>query len=222
MDGSGSASPLESLLLVQFARAPQVGGVKTRMSPHLSASQALHLHCELTLWTCRQLLDSGLGQVELSVAGAGRHTLFDQCLAMGVGRITQQSGLDLGQRMYNAFRRGLAEYSGVILVGSDCPGIDPDYLKQAAAALHTVPVVVGPANDGGYVLLGARVISENLFSGIAWGTDQVLAQTQRALARVGLQWIELPRLTDIDRPEDLPIWEAIRRKAKTNASYPSR
>jgi glycosyltransferase A (GT-A) superfamily protein (DUF2064 family) len=120
--------------------------------------------------------------------------------------------------MYNAFRRGLAEYSGVILVGSDCPGIDPDYLKQAAAALHTVPVVVGPANDGGYVLLGARVISENLFSGIAWGTDQVLAQTQRALARVGLQWIELPRLTDIDRPEDLPIWEAIRRKAKTNAS----
>lgn len=218
MDAKDLGSAMEPLLLLQFAREPQEGRVKTRMLPHLSASQACHLHSELTLWTCRQLLDSGLGPVEMSVAGDTRHTLFDQCLALGVTRVSQQCGRDLGQRMYNAFQRGLEQYAAVVLVGSDCPDIDPDYLKRAVAALQTAPIVVGPANDGGYVLLGARVVTEDLFNGISWGTDQVFVQTQRALAREGLQWAELPRLTDIDRPEDLAIWEALRRESKTNAN----
>ena len=208
----------KSLLLIQFSRAPQEGRVKTRMLPHLSAARACELHCEMTLWTCRQLLDSGLGDVELSVAGDTQHTLFSRCLAMGACRVSQQQGTELGQRMYNAMQRGLARYVSVILVGSDCPGIDPAYLRQAVAALNTASVVVGPATDGGYVLLGARTIIEGVFNEMPWGSDEVYAKTCVALARAGLKWIELPWLTDIDKPEDLPVWEALKRKVESGAT----
>jgi rSAM/selenodomain-associated transferase 1 len=206
----------ESLLLIQFSRAPLEGAVKTRMLPYLSAAQACELHCEMTLWTCRQLLDSGFGDVEVSVAGDPQHALFNSCLAMGACRVSQQHGADLGQRMYDAIQRGLAQYASVILVGSDCPGIDPAYLRQAVAALHKAPVVVGPATDGGYVLLGARAISEDIFKDIPWGSDQVYAKTRVALASAELEWIELSSLTDIDTPEDLPVWKTLQLKVKAD------
>jgi len=208
----------KSLLLIQFTRAPRAGGVKTRMMPYLSAVQACELHCELTLWTCRQLLDYGFGDVELFVAGDPMHELFGQCSAMGVSRVSRQQGTDLGQRMYNAMQQGLAQYASVVLVGSDCPGIDPAYLGQAVAALDTAPVVVGPSTDGGYVLLGARVITPDIFQGIPWGTEQVYTKTRVALTRAELDWVELPWLTDIDSPTDLLVWEAVKRKAITDAA----
>ena len=200
-----------SLLLVQFARSPQEGHVKTRMMPHLSASEACDLHCKLTLWTCGQLLDCGLGVVELSVAGDTDQPLFRQCEAMGIARLTTQHGSDLGERMSNAMVHGLATYEYVILVGSDCPSIDVSYLEQAVEALQTASVVVGPATDGGYVLIGARQVKDEIFQGIPWGSDQVYTQTRLALTRSGLTWAELPYLADIDRPEDLPLWEALQR-----------
>jgi rSAM/selenodomain-associated transferase 1 len=205
------AANRESLLFVQFARSPQEGHVKTRMMPHLSASEACDLHCQLTLWTCDQLLNCGLGVVELSVAGDTDHALFRQCEAMGIARLTTQYGSDLGERMFNAVAQGLAHYECVILVGSDCPGIDVPYLEQAVEALQAASVVVGPATDGGYVLIGARQIKDQVFHGIPWGSDQVYTQTRLALARSGLTWAELPYLADIDRPEDLPLWEALQR-----------
>lgn len=205
-------------MLIQFARAPLAGQVKTRMIPHLSAAGACALHSELTLWTCRQLLGSGLGKVELSVAGDTQHALFAQCRSLGVSRILRQKGADLGQRMYNAMRCGLARYNRVILVGSDCPAIDADYLRQAVLALDTAPVVLGPAADGGYVLIGARTITQEIFADIPWGSDQVYAKTVAALARVGLGCRELPCQTDIDRPEDLPVWELLQGDTPTGAS----
>lgn len=207
----------ESLLLIQFARSPREGQVKTRMMPYLSASAACALHCELTLWACRRLLNSGLGDVELSVAGDSHHALFSRCQAMGISRVSQQRGADLGQKMYNAIRAGLAHYDKVILVGSDCPGIDAVYLRQAVAALDAAPVALGPATDGGYVLIGARSITEDVFQAIPWGSDQVYSRTQTALRGAGLTWTELPTLTDIDRPEDLPVWENLKRGASHQA-----
>lgn len=205
------AGDSDSLLLIQFARSPEEGRVKTRMMPHLSASEACDLHCKLTLWTCSQLLNCGLGTVELSVAGCADHALFNQCKAKGITRFTAQHGSDLGERMRNAMLQGLAQYDCVILVGSDCPGIDARYLAQANQGLQNFPVVVGPATDGGYVLIGARKISDEMFQGIPWGSDQVYSKTCAALTRSGLQWTELPYLADIDRPEDLAVWEALQR-----------
>lgn len=198
------------VLLIQFARAPLPGRVKTRMMPHLSATDACNLHCELVLWTCRRLLDSGLGKVELSVAGGAAYPLFERCREMGVARIREQSGRDLGQRMYRALLAGLVDHDRVILVGSDCPGIDEAYLGRALLSLEHAPVVLGPATDGGYVLIGASRIHEQVFEDIPWGTDQVFARSIAALDAAGLDWEALPELADIDRPRDLSIWESLR------------
>lgn len=197
-------------LLLQFARTPREGEVKTRLIPRLGAAGACALHCELTLWTCHQLLASRLGPVELWVDGDASHGLFDRCRDEGVTGIYAQCGEDLGQRMYHALCAGLALSTCVILVGSDCPGIDPDYLQQAASALRSASVVLGPATDGGYVLIGARRIDARVFCGIPWGSENVYAKTVAALEQAGLDWAALPVLTDIDRPSDLPVWEAVR------------
>jgi rSAM/selenodomain-associated transferase 1 len=181
------------------------------MMPHLSAAGARDLHCELVRWTCRRLLGSGLGEVEVHVAGEVDQPLFAECRSLGAANIVQQRGAGLGERMYNAILGGLERYRSVILVGSDCPGINAAYLRRAAFALNEAPLVLGPATDGGYVMIGARAIEPDIFHDIPWGTDRVYARTRAALSRKGSVWAELPALTDIDRPGDLPVWEALKR-----------
>ncbi|MCB1698686.1 MAG: TIGR04282 family arsenosugar biosynthesis glycosyltransferase, partial [Halioglobus sp.] len=161
-------------------------------------------------WTAGRLTAAALGPVELAVAGEVGHALFQRCLALGVSGLVAQRGADLGQRMHNALRVGLARYRQVVLVGSDCPGIDRAYLVQALAALEQAEVVLGRAEDGGYVLIGARRVCRAMFEGIPWGSAGVLAATTGRLRQLGLDWVELPALADIDRPGDLPNWVALR------------
>jgi len=199
-----------SVLIIQFAREPVPGQVKTRMLPHLSPDEACKLHSDLVLWSCRRLLSSSLAPVQLHVAGDKRHRVFEQCQAMGVSKILEQRGADLGQRMYRAISAALTVHEKVVLVGSDCPGIDADYVGSALRALDRVPLVLGPAEDGGYVLIGATQIDWLLFEGVNWGSAAVLSQTLERLARLDWEFEELDCSRDIDRPEDLPAWEAIR------------
>jgi rSAM/selenodomain-associated transferase 1 len=199
-------------LLIQFARSPVVGTVKTRMQPALTARQACELHCELVRWTSRTLVDAQLGRVRLAVAGDTSDPLFGDCRALGVHEITPQAGEDLGERMLRALAEALQSFDRVLLVGSDCPGMDRAYLAQALDALDQAPLVLGPAADGGYVLVGARGERppREMFSGIDWGTSRVYAQTLDRLRQSGCVWRELPVKADIDRPEDLDVWEKLR------------
>jgi rSAM/selenodomain-associated transferase 1 len=201
---------VNSTLLIQFARAPLASQVKTRMMPELTAQQACELHCELLLWTSATLAGCGLGEVELSVAGDAAHPLFGRCRELGVSRISQQRGADLGQRMYRAIQNGLQHHINVILVGSDCPAMEVSYLERAQRALDTAPLVLGPAQDGGYVLIGAREIHPEIFEGIPWGTGQVYGKTIESIRKLALSWAELPALADVDRPEDLAAWRILR------------
>ena len=191
------------LLLVQFAREPVAGQVKTRLQPHLRPEQAQRLHSAMVLHTCRTLCKSGLAPVQLAVAGDERDGLFAQCRALGVGEVVQQAAGDLGRRMAAAIEQGLREYSAVIVVGSDAPDLNAEYLARAAQLLRQSDVVLGPAADGGYVLIGMRRWLPQLFEGIAWGSRQVLEQTLGILDRQSLCYRLLPTLVDIDRPEDL-------------------
>jgi len=192
-------------LLVQFARAPQPGRVKTRMQPQLNGAQSLALHRAMVLHTCRTLRRARLGPVQVCVAGALSDPLFTRCRGYGAS-LARQSGADLGERMYRALVAGLRRHGRVVLVGSDCPALDADYLGAACAALDTVDVVLGPAVDGGYVLIGVRRLHVALFRGIPWGGAQVFAETQARLRETGLSWCALAPLADVDRPEDLPLW----------------
>ena len=112
------------LLLIQFAKSPVPGQVKTRMLPVLNAEQACSLHQELLEWTSDTLCAARLGDVELWVSGDPEHQMFKHRLTQGVSCIQLQSGGNLGARMCHALADGLARYQCVILVGSDCPAIN--------------------------------------------------------------------------------------------------
>ncbi|GAB5450054.1 MAG: TIGR04282 family arsenosugar biosynthesis glycosyltransferase [Halioglobus sp.] len=194
----------------QFARAPEPGKVKTRMQPHLSEEEACDLHRELVSWCCARLLEADMGPVELWVAGDTADALFQRCVEQGVTEVYTQCGADLGDRMLQALRSGLQRADKVILVGSDCPAINVAYLAQAAAALDQSELVLGPAEDGGFVLIGATATDTRVFDGVQWGSAEVFAAVAGNLERLGIPWSTLPMLPDIDRPEDLPLWEAVR------------
>jgi rSAM/selenodomain-associated transferase 1 len=197
-------------LLIQFARAPEPGRVKTRMQPTLSSPQALQLHRELMRHCCRRLVDAGLGPVELWLDGPSSDPAVQDCASLCGQPPRIQMGNDLGERMFSALADGLARHRRVILVGSDCPAIDGPLLHQAAQWLEQDDLVVGPALDGGYYLVGARRAWRDVFRGIDWGSGRVLAQTEQRLAQGGYRWRRLPTLQDVDRPADLPHWQEIR------------
>jgi glycosyltransferase A (GT-A) superfamily protein (DUF2064 family) len=97
-----------------------------------------------------------------------------------------------------------------VLIGSDCPGYDGEYIARAFLALSVTggdyDTVIGPATDGGYVLIGLRRPAQALFADMPWGTDAVLERTRMVLRGLGWRWLELPALADIDRPEDLAAY----------------
>ena len=117
--------------------------------------------------------------------------------------IFQQRGGDLGERMLNAAKDALQRSSSVVIIGTDCPYLSPDYIHAAFAALQTSDAVLGPAEDGGYVLIGLKRALEAVFSAVNWGSETVLAQTQNNLRCLGLSWKALGVLSDIDRPDDV-------------------
>ena len=189
--------------LLMFAKAPIAGQVKTRLLPVLSAEQAASLHRQLVAHSIATLVASRLAPVVLYVSDD--HPFWS---SLGCDfELQKQSGDDLGARMFKAMSEQLMFADQVVLIGSDCPFIDRDYLLQALKVLSAAPpkLVLGPAADGGYVLIGASAISAEVFSGVAWGGEQVLAQTLGKVDQIGWQYHCLPVLNDIDRPEDLSL-----------------
>ena len=123
--------------------------------------------------------------------------------------INQPQG-DIGARMLHAFEHHFAHHADLplLLVGTDCPMLAPGHLQQAAQALVQRDVVLIPAEDGGYVLIGMRVLVPQVFESIAWSTPQVMAQTRDQLRRASVSWFELPTLWDVDEPAD---WRRLQR-----------
>jgi rSAM/selenodomain-associated transferase 1 len=195
--------PEPGSLLIQFARAPHPGRAKTRLRPVLDPIAAARFSAALTLHTCRVLCASRLAPVEVWTDDIADLPLWEQCREAGASALRQQRGDDLGARMHHALADALTRRRQVVLVGSDCPALDPGYLARALAALERSEVVLGPAQDGGYVLIGVRRLHVSLFNGVAWGSDRVLRQTNQRLAQLGWVSQELPVLRDVDRPADL-------------------
>ena len=189
-------------LLIQFAKVPELGKVKTRMQPFLTEQQSLLLHCRLVSETYRTLIQSQLAPVELWTAGSQASAFFNELEPSPMLR--EQQGADLGMRMQHALLDGLQRYQAVVLVGSDCPFMTEGALRQALEILSAgSDCVLGPATDGGYVLIGLAQPSVQLFEDIAWGTHKVLEQTRSHLRHMDWKWQELEPLADIDKPEDL-------------------
>ena len=186
--------------ILLFAREPVEGRVKTRLAPVLGEAGALDLHRQLLRRQIDVLNEAELCPAELWVDGDPAHQAF----AAFRGERQRQVEGDLGDKMLHAARRALDRHAGVLLIGSDCPGLDAAYLEAALAALQSgLEAVLGPAEDGGYVLLGLRRAEEGVFAGIEWGGPRVLEQTRARLEALEYSFGVMTPLPDIDRAADL-------------------
>lgn len=190
-----------------FAKSPVLGTVKTRMSPPLSPAQCLRLHESLlnhTLARMRPLIDSEVeaslcltGTLEEALEQAGRMD------ARGFG-VDVQCGAHLGERLSHALATRFGQgYSKVIFVGTDCPSLGSKTVRDAIRALNRQQVVIGPARDGGYYLIGFAACLPQILQGIPWGTPAVYETTLDRLRRRGLRWKSLERQADLDTFGDL-------------------
>lgn len=181
------------------------GKVKTRLVPALGEKGAAALHRRLTRRALTTAVESKLGAVILYCDPDTRHAFFRRLKADLLVPLRSQRGADLGERMHHAMTSALSSHRAALLIGSDCPGLDQQYLRQAVVSLTSgeVPLVLGPARDGGYVLIGATRLDRRIFHAVPWGTDRVLDETRARLRELGWGWRELAPLEDVDRPEDL-------------------
>lgn len=182
-----------------FARAPVAGLVKTRLIPMLGADGAAALQrrlIERTLATARAVDGA---RVTLWVAGEPAHPFVEQVASRFGVTVAGQHGADLGERMHQAFESTGAP---MVLIGTDCPQLAPSDLAEASASLAAHDVVLQPATDGGYVLIGLTRPQPPLFEAIDWGGPQVLQQTQARIDALGLRCALRPALDDLDTPAD--------------------
>lgn len=197
--------------LLVFAKAPTPGQVKTRLAGRLGFGGAAKLYRQLLQRTLRLARAARLCPVELWCAPDARHGFFVACRREYGVRLRRQGAGDLGQRMKRALNRALAAGHPAVLIGGDCVSLSAADLRAALDLLDQgQPAVLGPAMDGGYVLIGLSRPCPGLFQGVAWGTASVLAATRRRLRRANRAWAELPLGWDVDTPNDLRRWRRFR------------
>jgi len=199
--------------LIVLTRYPTPGKTKTRLIPALGEQGAADLHAamvEHTLRWARRLRDRRPSATVQVRCDGGDSDQLRTWLGDDLDVQPQGDG-DLGQRMARAADDAFAEgTSAVVMIGTDCPDLTETLATQAFDALgDNRSLVLGPANDGGYYLIGLRRMVPELFADIAWGTDKVLNQTLAIAAQRNLSVTLLTTLNDVDRPEDLAVWQRV-------------
>ena len=220
--GAGRA-PLPVTLQV-FAKNPLPGCVKTRLVDAIGATEATALYVRLverTLATAVAARAAGIvDRVELWGAPDADAPAFAAWRERYNVELETQTGADLGAKMRNALHETIAGGSRGVLIGTDCPALDLSYLAQAVAALDNHAAVFGPAEDGGYVLVGLADAID-AFSGIPWSSTGTMAATRSKLRAAGTSWQELPTLWDVDTPPDLARWQALTESSAHASPRPS-
>jgi rSAM/selenodomain-associated transferase 1 len=194
----------QEVAVLVFAKAPVPGTVKTRLVPALGADGAARLHERLVRRTLSSVVEAGIGEIQLWCSPGPAYPMFQDLVQTYRVRVFTQRGADLGERMAHALDTALGGGRAAVLVGTDCLDLMAEDLVTAAQALGSgCDAVLGPAADGGYVLVGLRTPLPELFHAVPWGTDAVLDRSRQILRRLGRRWRELEVRHDVDRPEDL-------------------
>lgn len=195
--------------LIIFARYPDPNSVKTRLSPALNDDERIALYIKMMKGTIERfghlkgintfIFYTPIGSVEY-FSKFGLKTFPQEGLDQAAFNLV----LDLGRRMFNAITHILnLGYKRVSIIGTDCPDLTPETINEGFDRLIDNDLVIGPAMDGGYYLIGMKSGDTRLFTDISWSTDKVTAQTLTKAKEIGLSYYLLKTYRDIDRPEDL-------------------
>ncbi len=185
-------------LILIFTRNPELGKVKTRLAATIGDENALEIYIQLLDHTKKVALETPydkrvLYSEEINHNDMWKADYFQKKL---------QVGADLGERMHNAFQSGFDDgYEKIVIIGSDLIALESTDITQAISKLDHHDIVVGPAEDGGYYLLGMKRIPENLFQNKEWGTSTVLSDTLLDISN--LKYFLLEEKNDIDTYEDI-------------------
>jgi len=192
----------DDTIILVFAKAPVAGQVNTRLIPAIGVTAATQLQEALLHKRLESIEQSALCEVILMCAPDTSHVCFKDCEIRYSISLLKQQGDDLGRRISNGIEKTLQLKKNVIVVGTDAPALDGARLEEAIIALSSHDVVMVPAEDGGYVLIGLSAHHPELFKGIEWGSDKVMTQTEAKIVSQNLRLCRLPTSWDIDREED--------------------
>lgn len=188
--------------LIIFAKSPVSGKCKTRLIPLLGEQAANDFYKELLLHTIT--IASQLNDIDIAVYAYPdtQHEFLQELAKEYSCSLHSQQGNNLGDRMHNAMQHSLQNHTQCVLIGSDCPSITPVYIQRAFNSLNSHTITIGPAKDGGYVLIGACEIQPDIFSNTEWSSGRVLQQCISNIERLDLRYELLETLWDIDTPND--------------------
>lgn len=188
---------LKSALII-FIRNPVLGKVKTRLAAEVGDVKALDLYLRLLQHTFDVTVDI---PVEKDIYYSDVIPK-DDLWKTSTYQQRIQTGNDLGMRMSNAINATLFHHDQVVLIGCDCAELDTNSITTAFESLRFVDVVIGPATDGGYYLIGCKSFYPKLFEGISWSTPEVFQQTRAQILELKLNFKVLQIKTDIDTLAD--------------------
>ncbi len=203
--------------LIIFTRLPHPGRNKTRLIPALGAEGAARFHERLARHTVTRALEFCNGAHVRLVILLDGGSADDGIAWLGNHHFKEQGEGLLGERLDRAAQTAFAEGARrVVIIGTDCPELNRDILTDSFRLLYDFPIVLGPAHDGGYYLIGLSEPNSQVFEGIDWGTSQVFAQSIAVAERQGLAVAVLPALADVDLPADIAAAEV----ALSDRSFP--
>lgn len=194
---------MKPVRIVIIAKAPQPALAKTRLIPALGANGAADLARHMLVHTLDKALAANIGTVELCVTPAPADPVWQTLPIPDVVHRSDQGGGDLGERMARAAQRVTDGGESVVLIGTDCPELNIEHLRQVADELQRADVSIFPTADGGYALLGLNRFHPSLFSDMPWSTGTVAFQTLRRVGQLGWTVQNHAKLHDIDEPDDL-------------------
>lgn len=196
--------------LLLLTKAPEPGKVKTRLADFLGAAAAADLYAHLVYNCLEMSISADLCPVDIWCSPSTEHGFFQRCHDHYHVNLQQQCQGDIGQRMSHAIKSALQHAQHAVLIGADCPGLTANDLDTAFEFLQQgTDVVLGPAEDGGYYLIGMSIHHASLFENIPWSTHRVLAVTEEHLRERGLSWHALPVRRDVDTAEDYTVYMAM-------------
>ena len=185
--------------LIIFIKNPEAGKVKTRLAKDIGNKNALTIYKHLLAHTRKIAIGV---KAKRFLFYDGKIPLRDDWPESDFKKFVQQ-GDDLGLRMLNAFEKAFLKSQKVIIIGSDCIELNSELIEIAFDKLQTHDFVIGPANDGGYYLLGMKYAEQSFFQGKAWSTDSVCRDTAADISNLSKSLFILPLLSDVDTIADL-------------------
>ncbi len=199
-------------VLLVFAKAPVAGQVKTRLIPDMGQERALSIYTELLTRTLHTASKARFLETHVYVSGDVGHAYFRRYQNQHAVKLYKQQGQDLGQRMFNAFQAALDRHPYAVLIGSDCPSLTCSDLTMANDYLqNNADIVLGPAADGGYYLIGLKNNHRQLFTEIKWGKEDVFIDTCAKIAALNWDLRLLSKRWDVDTVADLVSYNRLKK-----------